>query len=484
MAYTKVAPSRNATASIKYARDGKDKGEDKCVAMRGLNCDPSNAEYQFDVVRHTYRKALKDNEDIQAHTIIQSFKGTELSAEEVNEIGFETAEKLNERLGDGFQAVVYTHGNTGNYHNHIIFNAVNCDTGKKYTLHYEKFEVEKISDQILESRGLDTIDKQKEDVVTLTEKKRRDEGKYVWKDDLKERISSALDKTLSNYSETKDDVAEFKENLLQLGVDVRERYIKKRDETLYSYGFTDQEGKKRVMKQKHLGLKYSGERILITIEHHKEKIDTKVQEDQFKLETGLNEPKKEIKRSGFVAPIEVELKRQEFIKNNEKDDESEAKREISVPEPEINPIQPDPFAEYVQEQDDKKQRALEKYLQSRGLNYDSKFREMVIYNKNTNEFKPYREVSKNINGFRYHHNLSTIDREFEFEIYTSPKNKLLEGKFNADYGHSLKEQVEKIAERQGVLDKYKTEHRVILANSQSKNRGFESEKNMSKFSNN
>lgn len=466
MAYTKVAPSRNATASIKYARDGKDKGEDKCVAMRGLNCDPSNAEYLFDVVRRVHRKAMNDNEDIQARTIIQSFKGTELSAEEVNEIGFETAERLNERLGDGFQAVVYTHGNTGNYHNHIIFNSVNCDTGKKYTLHYEKFEVEKISDQILVERGLETIDKQKEDIVTLTEKKRRAEGKYVWKDDLKERISTALDKTLENYSETKDNIAEFKENLLKLGVDVRERYVKKRDETLYSYGFTDEDGKKRVNKQKSLGKKYSAERILSTIERHKENIKEKGQEDLFETEIGLNELKTAKKQSGFVEPMEVERKRKDFIKKDEKEVKIDVKNDIFIQKEENKSIPPDPFGEYLKKEEEmKKQLALSDYLQSRGLSYDSEFREMVVYNKNTNEFKPYREISKNINGFRYHHNLSTIDREFEFEIYTSPKNKLLEGKFNADFGHSFKEQVEKIAEKQGVLDEYKAEHRIIITNS-------------------
>lgn len=456
MAYTKVAPSRNATASIKYARDGKDKGEDKCVAMRGLNCDPSNAEYQFDVVRRVHRKAMNDNEDIQARTIIQSFKGTELSAEEVNKIGFETAERLNERLGDGFQAVVYTHGNTGNYHNHIIFNSVNCDTGKKYTLHYEKFEVEKISDQILVERGLETIDKQKEDIVTLTEKKRRAEGKYVWKDDLKERISTALDKTLENYSETKDNIAEFKENLLKLGVDVRERYIKKRDETLYSYGFTDEDGKKRVNKQKSLGEKYSAERILSTIERHKENIKEKEQEDPFETEIDLNEPKTAKKRSGFVAPMEVERKRKDFIKKDEKENEIDVKNDILVQK----------------EEEMKKELALSDYLQSRGLSYDSGFREMVVYNKNTNEFKPYREVSKETRAFKYHNNLSNIDRQFEFEIYTSPKDKLLEGKFDAyhiEQGYTFKDIASIYAKSTEIQNKFEQEQKKIISNSKNNN---------------
>ena len=253
---------------------------------------------------------------------------------------------------------------------------------------------------------------------------------------------------------------------MKLGVDVRERYVKKRDETLYSYGFTDEDGKKRVNKQKSLGKKYSAERILSTIERHKENIKEKGQEDLFETEIGLNELKTAKKQSGFVEPMEVERKRKDFIKKDEKEVKIDVKNDIFIQKEENKSIPPDPFGEYLKKEEEmKKQLALSDYLQSRGLSYDSEFREMVVYNKNTNEFKPYREISKNINGFRYHHNLSTIDREFEFEIYTSPKNKLLEGKFNADFGHSFKEQVEKIAEKQGVLDEYKAEHRIIITNS-------------------
>jgi len=131
MAQTKVASSKSATASIKYGRDGKDKdtSEKKCIAMSGINCDPSNAEYEFGVVRKAFNKAKNEGKDIQAHLIEQSFKGRDIDPFEVNQMGYELAERLNKELGGGFQAVVYTHGNTNNYHNHIVFNAVNLEDG-------------------------------------------------------------------------------------------------------------------------------------------------------------------------------------------------------------------------------------------------------------------------------------------------------------------------------------------------------------------
>ncbi|BAH18759.1 relaxase/mobilization nuclease domain-containing protein [Macrococcoides caseolyticum] len=246
MAYTKVAPSKSSGASIVYARDGKDNGKDKCVAMSGLNCDPSNAEYEFAVVRRAHNKALKEGEDIQARLIIQSFEGEELSPEEVNEMGYELAENINEKLGGGFQAVVYTHGNTKNLHNHIVFNSVNADTGKKYTMHYEKFEIEKMNDEIVSQRGLNVIEKQKKDITTNGERKLRENGQYVWKDDLKDRFNRAFEKTLSNVSENKaENLEEFKKNLNELGVSVKERYVKKRDTTYFTLMFSTDENRQK-----------------------------------------------------------------------------------------------------------------------------------------------------------------------------------------------------------------------------------------------
>ncbi|PKE69026.1 hypothetical protein CW662_11440, partial [Macrococcoides caseolyticum] len=228
MAQTKVASSRSATASIKYGRDGKDKDtqEKKCIAMSGINCDPSNAEYEFRVVRKAFNKAKVEGKDIQAHLIEQSFKGRDIDPFEVNQMGYELAERLNKELGGGFQAVVYTHGNTNNYHNHIVFNAVNLEDGHKYHCYQEKKIVERINDAIVREHGYPVIEKNKErgTSVTIKEQKLKDKGEYIWKDDLRARIDQAFEKTKDSLH---FDLERFKAHLTDLGVNIRERFNQK-----------------------------------------------------------------------------------------------------------------------------------------------------------------------------------------------------------------------------------------------------------------
>lgn len=262
MAQTKVASSRSATASIKYGRDGKDKetSEKKCIAMSGINCDPSNAEYEFSVVRKAFNKAKDEGKDIQAHLIEQSFKGRDIDPFEVNQMGYELAERLNKELGGGFQAVVYTHGNTNNYHNHIVFNAVNLEDGHKYHCYQEKKIVERINDAVVREHGYPVIEKNNErgTSVTIKEQKLKDKGQYVWKDDLRERIDKAFEKTKDSLH---FDLETFKAHLTDLGVNIRERFNQKQQITRFSYDFIDQDGKKRITREKNLGVDYGGEEI-------------------------------------------------------------------------------------------------------------------------------------------------------------------------------------------------------------------------------
>ncbi|MDL2259209.1 relaxase/mobilization nuclease domain-containing protein [Eubacteriales bacterium OttesenSCG-928-K08] len=88
---------------------------------------------------------------------MQSFKGQEASPELAHKIAKELAEKL---IGDGFQAVVSTHLNTGNIHSHIVWNSVNCFTGAKYISNSKSYylEVRRLSDELCKKYGLSIID--------------------------------------------------------------------------------------------------------------------------------------------------------------------------------------------------------------------------------------------------------------------------------------------------------------------------------------
>lgn len=67
---------------------------------------------------------------------------------------------VDEFLGTGYEAVYAVHDNTAHTHGHILFNSVNCITGKKFR--YEKGDwakvMQPITNRLCEEYGLSTID--------------------------------------------------------------------------------------------------------------------------------------------------------------------------------------------------------------------------------------------------------------------------------------------------------------------------------------
>lgn len=47
MSTIQVSSTRNVIAALKYARDGKDKEQDKCVAQSGYGTNPKQSEWNF-----------------------------------------------------------------------------------------------------------------------------------------------------------------------------------------------------------------------------------------------------------------------------------------------------------------------------------------------------------------------------------------------------------------------------------------------------
>ena len=76
-------------------------------------------------------------------------------------VAFEIVGKfVDEFLGTGYEAVYAVHDNTAHTHGHILFNSVNCITGKKFR--YEKGDwakvMQPITNRLCEEYGLSTID--------------------------------------------------------------------------------------------------------------------------------------------------------------------------------------------------------------------------------------------------------------------------------------------------------------------------------------
>lgn len=122
------------TQDIPYARDAIDyikndpKVFDPATGKRlvsGHNCSPDTTAQEFALIE----KLAPDQRPNQAFHIILSYKGTDIAPDLVHGMGYEFARRL---CGDSFQALIATHLNTGNYHDHILINAYALDGRHKF----------------------------------------------------------------------------------------------------------------------------------------------------------------------------------------------------------------------------------------------------------------------------------------------------------------------------------------------------------------
>ncbi|HDH6156287.1 TPA: relaxase/mobilization nuclease domain-containing protein, partial [Staphylococcus aureus] len=186
MATTKLGNTKSASRAINYA-------EERAEEKSGLNCDVDYAKSYFKQTRALYGK----ENGVQAHTVIQSFKPGEVTAKECNKIGLELAKKI----APDYQVAVYTHTDKEHYHNHIIINSVNLETGKKYQSNKEQRDfIKKANDQLCEERGLSVPEKTSEIRYTLAEQNLIDKDKSSWKNDIRMAVE-----------ETKDNAVDFEE---------------------------------------------------------------------------------------------------------------------------------------------------------------------------------------------------------------------------------------------------------------------------------
>ncbi|OTN90620.1 relaxase [Enterococcus faecium] len=100
----------------------------------------------------------KHQQNIHAHHLIQSFSPEDnLTPEEINRIGYETMMEL---TGGRFRFIVATHTDKDHFHNHILINAVDCNSDKKLIWNYAlERDLRMISDRISKMAGAKIIEK-------------------------------------------------------------------------------------------------------------------------------------------------------------------------------------------------------------------------------------------------------------------------------------------------------------------------------------
>ena len=177
MATTKISSTKSTSRAINYA-------EKRAKEKSGLNCDVEYAKSAFKASREVYGKTNGN----QGHVIIQSFKPSEVTPEQCNQLGVELAEKI----APNHQVAVYTHADTDHIHNHIVINAVNLETGKKFNNNKQALkDIRQANDEICHEHGLSVPNDQAEMRYTQAELEIRRKGQYSWKNDIRKAVNKS-----------------------------------------------------------------------------------------------------------------------------------------------------------------------------------------------------------------------------------------------------------------------------------------------------
>ena len=239
MAYTRVTRTANGHGALMYAygkgkgHNGSDVRNDLIANVNILPGVPAEIQMQ------KYWNRARANHKTQVIRVVQSFSVRELNPDEpadiltANIIGQEFVQKYYPDR----QAVVFTQtdGKSGLIHNHVIISDTDmtssrgCDKQQYYQPTLAQWTNE-IAGQYFE---LDFGNAKTMDKTTQTERAKRALGEYVWKDDLKSRITEAL-----NESESEED---WIKNLPAHGVNIEVHDSKKRGK-YYTYELMDTDG--------------------------------------------------------------------------------------------------------------------------------------------------------------------------------------------------------------------------------------------------
>ena len=139
---------------IDYAENNV-KTEGRYISSYACTAELADREFALDKQRYFQMTGRKPKGDIIAYQIRQSFKPGEITPDEANKVGYETAM----RFTKGNHAfVVATHTDRAHIHNHIIFNAVNLECDRKFRdSWFIAIALQKVSDHVCLEHGLSVI---------------------------------------------------------------------------------------------------------------------------------------------------------------------------------------------------------------------------------------------------------------------------------------------------------------------------------------
>lgn len=270
MVVSVVSPSRNVVGFMRYVRDDKahSEGRDRFIGYETQNVMLSTAEKSM--LASLKRHGKTGN--VHGTAVMVSFDKSELTSDKPDDIDKACRISMNvcrkmvmdneynrlEHVSDEEKrremawaeadkykivSVAQDDGKGGNLHVHSYIMNINPENGRSLdgTSRRHNFVKNALSEEMARENVQEFDFSKVKDKATKWEKERREKGQYVWRDDLKNRINSAL-----NSPETVSDET-FTMELGKRGVDSRKRGKG------YSFGFQDEDGKKRSARGGKLG---------------------------------------------------------------------------------------------------------------------------------------------------------------------------------------------------------------------------------------
>ena len=139
-----------------YAENGEKTNGGELVSS--YECDPKTCDREFLLAKREYlhRHGFEHRKNVLAYQIRQAFKPGEVTPEEANRIGYETAM----RWTKGKHAfIVATHVDRAHVHNHIIYNSTTLDGERKWMNFLRSGKaLRKVSDLVCLEHGLSIVE--------------------------------------------------------------------------------------------------------------------------------------------------------------------------------------------------------------------------------------------------------------------------------------------------------------------------------------
>lgn len=213
MAVVKIKQIKRTTGKALAYIMNPDKTEESLL-VSGFNTDPEVASMEFDFTAALAKNVKGDyskvgGSDIKAYHMIQSFaRDDELTPAKAHEIGEQWADEM---LGGRHEYVIATHVDKKCIHNHIIFNATDFYSLKKFeSVPYKTIkQMRQISDRLCEENNLS---------VLRGERPARKNQKYEKVSTLRDKLAAVIDKAIAKTSSFE----EFKVLLAAEKVEIKE----------------------------------------------------------------------------------------------------------------------------------------------------------------------------------------------------------------------------------------------------------------------